>query len=196
METKTWQPGEAVHLDAPRTIIRTMTPADVTDRYVAWFSDPAVMHHITMPMNLTHAELVDFVNSFDNIDRFHFGVFLKENGLHIGWLKLLCDPFNRKGILTTVIGDSAYWGRGIGFEMRSAVIDFMFDVLNLHKAISMVYSDNPRTHALNTKLGFSLEGILREDETGPSGERRDVHVFGLLVHEWRKAPESGGGARP
>ena len=185
---ESWRPGDPVSLEGPRTIIRSMTADDVTARYVGWFSDPEVMRHITMDTDLSRAELVEFVSSFDNAERFHFGVFLKETGLHIGWLKLLCDQVNRKGILTTVIGDPAYWGQGIGFEMRSTVIDFMFDVLDLHKAVSMVYGDNPRTHALNTKLGFLREGILREDEAGPGGERRDVHVFGLLVHEWRQKP--------
>jgi ribosomal-protein-alanine N-acetyltransferase len=144
------------------------------------------MHNITMAMGLDRAELLNFVASFNNRERFHFGVFLKDTGLHIGWLKLLCDMENRKGVMTTVVGDPAYWRRGFGFEMRSALIGFMFDVLDLHKAISMVYSDNPKTHALNTKLGLQLEGILRKDEIGPGGTWRDVHVFGILADEWRQ----------
>jgi ribosomal-protein-alanine N-acetyltransferase len=183
---KAWKPGQAVVLDAPRTIIRSMTAEDVTERYVSWFADPEIMQHVTMGMNLSRAELIAFVASFDNAERFHFGVFLKDTGLHIGWLKLLCDPVNRNGILTTVIGDPTYWSLGFGFEMRTAIIDFMFDVLDLHKAVSMVYSDNQRTHALNIKLGFRREGILREEEVGRGGEWRDVHVFGLLAEEWRR----------
>ncbi len=183
-----WTAGAPVSIHTPRTLIRTMTPGDVTERYISWFADPQVMYHITMAMNLTRDQLIDFVASFDNRERFHFGVFMKDSGVHVGWLKVLCDMENRKGVLTTVVGDPDYWGQGIGFEMRSGVIDFMFHVLDLHKAISMVYSDNPRTHALNTKLGFQREGILREDEMGPSGERRDVHVYGLLAREWRQTP--------
>lgn len=181
-----WRPGQPVTLDAPRCIIRTMTSADVTERYIGCFADPQVMHNITMEMNLNREQLLDFVASFDNAERFHLGVFLKESGLHIGWLKLLCDPVNRKGVTTTVVGDRDYWRQGFGFEMRCAAIDFMFGALNLHKVISMAYGDNPSTHALNSKLGFQREGILREDEVGPNGEWRDVHVFGLLAEEWQQ----------
>lgn len=173
-------------LDAPRTIIRSMTPDDVTDRYVGWFADSDVMEHVTMELSPSKAELVTFVQSFDNVERFHFGVFLKQTGVHIGWLKILCDPVNQNGIMTTVIGDPDNWGQGFGFEMRTAILDFMFDDLGLHKAISQVYGDNPRTHALNLKLGFQREGILRKEEIGRNGERRDVHVFGLLADEWRQ----------
>ena len=183
---KAWEPGQPVRLDTARTIIRSMTADDVTERYVSWFADPKVMQHITMDMNLSRAELLEFVASFDNVERFHFGVFLKESGLHIGWLKILCDPANKRGIMTTVIGDPEYWGRGFGFEMRTAIIDFMFDALGLHKAVSKVYSDTLRAHGLNTKLGFRREGILLEHEVGRGGEWRDVYVYGLLADEWRR----------
>lgn len=181
-----WSPGQPVSLRGPRCIIRSMTAEDVTDRYVGWFSDPRIMHNITMKMNLSRAELLDFVASFDNRTRFHFGVFLEDSGIHIGWLKLLCDMENSKGVMTTVVGDPDYWRQGFAFEMRSTLIDFMFEELGLHKAISMVYGDNPKTHALNTKLGMQLEGILREDEVGPDGAWRDVHVFAVLADEWRQ----------
>ncbi len=183
---KAWKPGQPVRLDTARTVIRSMTADDVTERYVSWFADPDVMQHITMDMNLSRAELLEFVASFDNVERFHFGVFLKESGLHIGWLKILCDPANKRGIMTTVIGDPEYWGRGFGFEMRTAIIDFMFDALGLHKAVSMTYSDSLRAHGLNTKLGFRREGILLEHEVGRGGEWRDVYVFGILADEWRR----------
>jgi RimJ/RimL family protein N-acetyltransferase len=187
-ETKSqaaWTPGQPVVLNGPRLCLRSMTAAEVTDRYISWFADPRVMHNITMEMNLGREALLDFVASFNNRDRFHFGVFLQDTGEQIGWMKLLCDQPNRKGQLTTVIGEPDHWGKGYGYEMRALVIDFMFGPLGLHKAISMVYGDNPKTFGLNTKLGFQREGILREDETGPKGERRDVHVFGLLSHEWQ-----------
>jgi RimJ/RimL family protein N-acetyltransferase len=181
-----WTPGEPVRLETARTIIRSMTPDDVTERYIGWFADPDVMQHITMDMNLGRAELLEFVASFDNVERFHFGVFVKESGLHIGWLKFLCDLPNRHGRTTTVIGDRAYWSRGFGFEIRAAVIDFMFDTLRLHKVVSEDYGDNLRAHALDTKLGFRREGILREHERGRAGEWRDVYVYGLLADEWRR----------
>ena len=184
-----WKPGHLVTLDSPRLLIRSMTADDVTERYVSWFADPEIMRQIAMPMNPSRAQLLKFVASFDNRARFHLGVFLKDTGLHVGWLKLLCDMTNRGGVLTTVIGDPAYWGRGIGSEMRHAIIDFMFDVLDMHKAVDMVYGDNARAQALNIKLGFQREGILRDFAAGPGATWRDVHVFGLLVDEWRQKAE-------
>ena len=181
-----WRPGEPVRLETARTIIRSMTADDVTERYLSWFADAEVMQHITMDMNLSRAELLGFVASFDNAERFHFGVFVKESGLHIGWLKILCDLPNKNGIMTTVIGDRDYWGSGFGFEMRTAIIDFMFDGRGLHKAVSMTYSDSVRAHALNDKLGFRREGTLLEHEVGRAGEWRDVYVYGLLADEWRR----------
>ena len=44
-----WRPGEPVRLETARTIIRSMTAEDVTDRDIGWFADAAPTASPTEP---------------------------------------------------------------------------------------------------------------------------------------------------
>lgn len=188
----TWKPGRAVRLETERTVLLSMTPAHVTDRFVAWFGDPVVMANIAMPLNLSRELLLRYRAGFDNDAGFLLGIFLARSELQIGWLRIFVDRQHDRATTTTVIGDRDYWGRGLGYEVRAATIAFMFEQLGLHKVVARSYSDSDRTHAINRKLGFRREGVLVENERGRDGAWRDVHVYGLLADEWRARRKPAG----
>ena len=190
-KSMTWKPGQAVRIETERTVLRSMTPADVTDRFVAWFRDPDVMANIAMPTNLSRQNLLRFQAGFDNTTRFLLGIFMSQTELHIGWLRFLVDRRHDHATTTTMIGDRDYWGRGLGYEVRAAAIAFMFEQLDLHKVIGLSYAENDRTHAINDKLGFRREGVLVEHERGRDGSWRDVHVYGLLAEWWACRTRTG-----
>ena len=180
-----WKPGDPVRVETERTVIRSMTPDDVSDRFIAWSKDSDVMAHIAGPMDFERDDVVRSLRLFNNRSAFLLDIRWKDTGLQIGWFRIKCALEHARGITTTVIGDRDYWGRGLGFEVRAAMTRFMFEDLKLHKIVSTAFGDNDRTHALNAKLGFRLEGVLRDEERGRDGTWRDVHVYGLLVDEWR-----------
>jgi RimJ/RimL family protein N-acetyltransferase len=49
-------------------------------------------------------------------------------------------------------------GRGIGLEMRAAVLHLAFDALRADEAISGSYADNPRSEAVSRKAGYVPNG--------------------------------------
>ena len=49
-------------------------------------------------------------------------------------------------------------GRGIGLEMRAAVLHLAFDALRAAEAISGSYADNPRSEAVSRKAGYVPNG--------------------------------------
>jgi len=78
--------------------------------------------------------------------------------------------------------DRAFWGKGYGSEVMSFVVDYAFNALNLHRISLGVFSGNKRA----TKLrGFVEEGVLRK-ATWIDGERRDVHLMGMLQEDWAR----------
>lgn len=98
------------------------------------------------------------------------------------------------GFVSFVISGSgavADWGfyaspqaaKGTGRRLARAALDYAFDRAGLHKVCGQVLAYNDRSTCLHERMGFSREGLLREQHF--DGERHiDVLCFGLLRSEW------------
>lgn len=86
--------------------------------------------------------------------------------------------------------DIGYWiatslaGRGFVTEAASAVVEFGFEEVNLHRITLQAAPNNTGSVAIAEKLGFRREGLLREASRGVSGFY-DCLVFGLLATDPR-----------
>jgi ribosomal-protein-alanine N-acetyltransferase len=92
-----------------------------------------------------------------------FAVFSREDrslvALHNLW------NIRRAVIQAAVIGysvDEAHGGRGIATEAAAAVVDYAFDVLNLHRVETSYHPMNERSGRVLRKLGFTVEGYARD----------------------------------
>ncbi|MBE1537512.1 GNAT family N-acetyltransferase [Actinomadura algeriensis] len=54
-----------------------------------------------------------------------------------------------------------FQGRGIGTEMRAAVLAFAFDGLGAETAVSAAFADNPASTAVSRRLGYECNGLNR-----------------------------------
>ncbi|WP_440057017.1 GNAT family N-acetyltransferase (plasmid) [Pseudoalteromonas sp. T1lg65] len=59
--------------------------------------------------------------------------------------------------------DPQFQGQGYAFEASQAVIDYAFNVCGYHKLIATVTQGNTPSHNLLKKLGFELEGVLKDN---------------------------------
>ncbi|HEX5752930.1 MAG TPA: GNAT family protein [Archangium sp.] len=78
---------------------------------------------------------------------------------------------------------SAYHGRGIGTRAVGMVLERLFAWPFLHRVWLTTAADNLASQALARKLGFTLEGVMRE-HFFIDGQRKDQQVWGLLRSEW------------
>jgi UDP-4-amino-4,6-dideoxy-N-acetyl-beta-L-altrosamine N-acetyltransferase len=88
-------------------------------------------------------------------------------------------------------GGVADWGfyaapdapRGSGTKLGAAALDLAFGELQLHKVCGQALAFNAPSVRLHAKLGFSREGVLREQHR--IGEHHhDLVCFGILQREW------------
>ena len=69
---------------------------------------------------------------------------------------------------------------GIAAEAVSAMLDFCFGALGLHRVQAFIHPDNVASRALAEKLGFRCEGVLRESlRVGETW--RDEMLYALLA---------------
>jgi RimJ/RimL family protein N-acetyltransferase len=73
-------------------------------------------------------------------------------------------------------------GRGVGREMRSAVLHFAFDVLGAEVAKSGAFRDNAASLAVSRALGYEDDGV---DRAAPRGDVRDLLRLRLTRANWR-----------
>ncbi|QRK11568.1 GNAT family N-acetyltransferase [Archangium violaceum] len=78
---------------------------------------------------------------------------------------------------------SAYHGRGIGTRAVTWVLERLFEWPFLHRVWLTTAADNLASQGLARKLGFTLEGVMREHYL-IEGQRKDQQVWGLLRSQW------------
>lgn len=98
---------------------------------------------------------------------------------------MICDPVHRCGETSVVIGDQAYWGKNVVIEARTALLNFLFDRVGLHKILGRPHGRNFSSIFNYKAQGFRCEGILKEQMRSiKDGERLDQLIFGITKKEW------------
>lgn len=79
----------------------------------------------------------------------------------------------------------AYQGRGLGREMRGAVLGFAFDGLGARVAESSAFLDNAASNAVSRGLGYEENGF---GSLAPEGVARVTQRFRMTLDGWRARP--------
>jgi UDP-4-amino-4,6-dideoxy-N-acetyl-beta-L-altrosamine N-acetyltransferase len=74
--------------------------------------------------------------------------------------------------------------KGSGRAMAHEALCFAFETLGLHKVCGEAMASNVASIGFHRSLGFTREGVLREQHFDGS-LYRDVFCFGLLESDWR-----------
>jgi len=169
--------GEQVYL-------RLMEDNDVPYK-VKWINDPEIRHTLNFEYPISEIGTRKWLNSVaGNPNRKDFIVCNKENDEPIGYGGFIgIDIKNSKAESYMGIGVKNLHGKGIGLEIRKLLLDYAFLELGLNKVYAYVWKENKPMIKLNEKVGFQIEGLLREDVLS-HGEKRDRHVMGILKEEY------------
>jgi ribosomal-protein-alanine N-acetyltransferase len=149
------------NLETERLILRTLTVADITEMYVGWLNDPEINAFLevrlaTQTIESTRA-LVASLN--DSPDSLMLGIFLKEDGGHLGNIKLgPVNPYHRRGDIGLFIGKREYWGMGIATEAIKVLSEHCLGEMKLHKICAGCYAENTGSVRAFLKAGFFEEG--------------------------------------
>ena len=178
--------GEHVRL---RAIERSDLPC-----FQEWLNDPEVTEGLSTFLPLSMADEEQW---FEKVSRLEpeekpLAIDLSDNS---GWRLIGNSGFfnmewtNRSAEFGLFIGDKSIWNQGYGTETVRLLLKHGFGSLNLHRIYLRVYSTNPRARRSYEKVGFVLEGTLRE-AVYRHGRYADVHIMSVLRSEWNAAEGS------
>ena len=116
--------------------------------------------------------------SWEKGSSFVFAVTSRETGEMYGFICLVAEPRDFRAELGYAYGRS-HWGKGIGTEACRAVIDFGFQVLDLHKIYARHFVSNPASGRVMQKSGMEYEGTQKSHDY-KDGRFEDVASYGIL----------------
>ena len=93
---------------------------------------------------------------------------------------------SKVGRLSCIIGSRDEWGKGFGTAAIAQLLDIGFSTLELHKVWLMVFDTNERAQRTYSRLGFAVEGLLREEYFHQDGWHNMVRMS-MLDREWTPA---------
>ncbi len=164
--------------------------------FVRWFNDPEVSQYLLwyLPMNMAREEKW-FEKLQTNDKEIAFSIFsIDEEGNDvklIGNCATRVEFKDRCANVGIMIGEEDYWGKGYGTEAMGLLIEYCFDVLNMHRVELETFATNERAMHSYLKCGFKEEGKRREAHF-TNGQYVDVVQFGLLDREWRASRARDG----
>ncbi len=159
----------------------------ITDRYIGWLNDPVVNAYSRRLGKRTSTEDAHLYMSALRPDEHVLAIVTEADG-HVGNVKYgPIDWRNACADISILIGDPSVWGRGIGAEAVHIVSRYLFKDLGLSRVHADSY--NPAFLKMVAKLGWKVEGVLRErvrlgedlvDDTVVSLLAREFKLIGML----------------
>lgn len=178
-----------VFLESERLVLCPLVADGDLSAYAEWVNDPestTFMGSGRFPQSVD--SLRAYIRGYEQ-DRngILLGIFEKESGVHVGNVALhSIDWVHRNGELGVIIGDKAARGKGYALEAMRMLCRHAYDRLNMHKITGGVVKGNDAALKMDLKLGFEVEGELRE-QFFLEGRFVDVYRLGMLRSDFEAA---------
>jgi len=181
-------------IETQRLNLRALGPEDVDQLHAVV---PRNKAHLVTALPWASAEPLSYEDRIDRLRQvranfdlsldFQLGIFERSTQSYIGGTGL--HP--RVGPQTLEIG---YWisadrqGNGLITEAVTALVSVAFEAMGARRLEIRCSPQNSRSRAIPERLGFHLDGVLREGGISGSGELEDKMVWSLLASEYPQHP--------
>ncbi|NLM18646.1 MAG: GNAT family N-acetyltransferase [Clostridiaceae bacterium] len=173
-----------LNLTTKRLKIKRFCENDI-DQVFNLFQNQEVLYYYLPDQieTITKTDLADFLSDWDDdTNSFLFSCFLQEELVAIFSLEdfLLKQSRTECGI---ALVDQKFYGKGYATEIVAAMVEFLFNKINLNRIYIRYIEGNVRSYRLFSKLGFKHEGCLRE-HVKRNSRYLNMNYMGLLKSEY------------
>ena len=139
--------------------LRILRPEDVSSSYVNWFlNDKVKKFSDNQYRTFTYEGQYEYVkNCLNNPDVDLYGIF--DGNLHVGNIAISgLESVHKRAEITYVVGETSYWGKGVGKFAISSIIHLAKEKYNLNKLFAGLSENNLGSKIILERNGFVLEG--------------------------------------
>lgn len=173
-------------IDIGDFVLREKCAADAED-FFRYYSDPEVNKFILceIPKDVEEArrELDYWRQVFYQNDGLYFAIADKKDNHLIGTIGLTSHNAYQSRVEISYDLAREYWRRGIASAAIKAALKYGFQTLKVNRIEAVASTENLPSRNLLLKMGFTLEGVLRQHRYH-RGRYVDVHSFSILRSEY------------
>ncbi len=174
-------------IETDRLILRRYVIEDADAMYKNWASDSEVTKFLTWQphssVDVSRGIIENWLKEYSDEKYYQWAIVLRDNGTEpIGDISVV---HMKEDISMVHIGyclGRAWWRRGIMSEALKAVMDFMFDTVEVNRVESRHDPMNPNSGKVMQKCGMKYEGTLRSADRNNQGIC-DACYYALLRSE-------------
>lgn len=176
-------------LHTQRLLIRNFAPSDL-EPFFAYRNDPQVAKYQGWSLPYTREKSKAFIVEMKDIHApkqgqwLQLALELKENGALVGDVAFCIKEDDARQALIGFTIASAYWQKGFATEALTALLDYLFEDIDLHRVTADCDVENVGSWKTLEKLGFRREAHFVESLLLGSTYASEFH-YGLLQREWR-----------
>jgi [ribosomal protein S5]-alanine N-acetyltransferase len=179
-----------------RLILQPTVVADAEELFCA-YGDEEVMRFWDTPPICTVAEMKEMLSwvlgEGKNDTSFMWSVLDISSSQILGMVSYHhLERWHRRADISFLFA-RPHWGKGFATEALTALIDYCFNGLLLHRLVALVDPSNERSHNTVQRLGFREEGAL-VDHICAAGQYHTVILYGLISGRQTKPGSSLQGA--
>lgn len=178
--------GLPVHIDTPHLYMRTLTVDDATERWASWFDQAEVRTGINLSaQRKTKADIVAYIQKFDQQSQLLWGIFDRTNDLMIGILTANIDWGVGRILSNTIVGEAEYRHRGVMLEVSPPFRTYFFETLGLKVITATVLATNKAIIGYVEKTGWTLHQTLKgHANSHVDGSPIDLRLYALSRESW------------
>ena len=170
-------------LEGENLYLRALHVNDAEGEYPSWLNDKVVCQYNSHGDTLyTKAMALSYIQSTqDNPTCKVFAICDKLSDKHIGNIALQAISIkNKSGEFAILLGDKAFWGKGLSKEAGKLLLNYGFNVLKLHRIYCGTSEANVPMQHLALSLDMELEGR-RKEALYKDGTFYDILEYGIVL---------------
>ncbi len=144
-------------INGDRCFLTILQKKHACQNYCNWLNDEMVNKYLETRQVVVSDLETYITEKLESDNCLFFGIFWKENNLHIGNIKLEPIDFEKRiANLGIMIGDKKFWGKGIATETVDLLVEYAFCELGLNEIRLGVISENESAIKVYKKCGFEI----------------------------------------